>query len=110
NTPGTYAGLSSGFSGEGFSDMHFNAVAVPSDRFGAWVQQAHREPGVLDPAGYAVLVHPNVMLRPTTYGHVTPGIFEGVVDRYMGGRMSQTALINSAPRCNTQAPATRSVN
>jgi cytochrome o ubiquinol oxidase subunit 2 len=110
NQPGTYAGLSSAFSGEGFSDMHFNAVAVPSDRFGAWVQEAHRAPGVLDPASYAVLAHPNVMLRPATYGQVAPGIFEGVINRFMSGRMSQTALINSAPRCDPQQPATRSVN
>jgi cytochrome o ubiquinol oxidase subunit 2 len=110
NTPGTYAGLSSGFSGPGFSDMHFDAVAVPADRFGAWVQQAHTTTNVLDPAAYAVLARPNVLVQPVTYGHVAPGIFDGVVDRYMSGRMSQTALINSAPHCNTQGLATRSVN
>jgi hypothetical protein len=65
---------------------------------------------VLDTASYAVLAQPNVVVKPVTYGHVAAGIFDGVIDRYMSGRMSQTALINSAPRCNTQGLATRSVN
>jgi len=33
---GTYAGLSSHYSGDGFSDMHFDVEAVPKDGFTAW--------------------------------------------------------------------------
>ena len=35
--PGTFLGLSSHFSGDGFSDMHFDVEALPADRFSAWV-------------------------------------------------------------------------
>jgi cytochrome o ubiquinol oxidase subunit II len=110
NTPGTYNGFSSAFSGPGFSDMHFDTVAVPSDRFGAWVQQAHSAPGVLDQANYDVLARPGIQLRPTTYGRVAPGIFDGVVDRYMSAPASKVALNNSAPSRPTQGSAPRSVN
>ena len=35
--PGTFRGMSANFSGDGFSDMHFNVEAVPTDEFAHWV-------------------------------------------------------------------------
>src|SRR5580692_7068161 len=37
--PGVYAGRSAHFSGDGFSDMHFDVHAVPPAAFAAWVGQ-----------------------------------------------------------------------
>ena len=34
---GTFAGLSSHYSGDGFSDMHFDVQAVSAERFSAWI-------------------------------------------------------------------------
>ena len=36
--PGTFRGLSSHYSGNGFSDMHFDVQAVPAPQFAAWVE------------------------------------------------------------------------
>ena len=33
---GTYRGFSAQFSGDGFSDMHFDVDAVPDDKFAQW--------------------------------------------------------------------------
>src|SRR5215471_7747954 len=38
--PGSFAGISSNFSGDGFSDMRFVVVAVPAHRFEQWVTSA----------------------------------------------------------------------
>jgi cytochrome o ubiquinol oxidase subunit 2 len=37
DAPGTYRGQSAAFSGEGFSDMHFDTVAMSNADFDAWV-------------------------------------------------------------------------
>ena len=42
--PGTFQGLSAHFSGDGFSDMHFDVHVVPPDEFADWVDAA-RERG-----------------------------------------------------------------
>src|ERR1700732_1303785 len=38
DSPGTFHGLSSHYSGDGFSDMHFDVQAVPADRFATWIE------------------------------------------------------------------------
>src|ERR1700737_85402 len=37
DAPGTFHGLSSNYSGDGFSDMHFDVEAVQAERFAAWI-------------------------------------------------------------------------
>ena len=36
--PGTFRGLSAHFSGDGFSDMHFDVHVVPPEQFAKWAQ------------------------------------------------------------------------
>jgi cytochrome o ubiquinol oxidase subunit 2 len=108
DVPGTYAGLSSAFSGPGFSDMHFDALAMPRERFDAWVGQARNAPVALDDATYRVLEQPSTKAPVTTYARVTPGLFDSIVDRYMAGRMPSMAFNDSAPICTAQGLAPRS--
>jgi len=37
--PGTYAGHNQQFSGRGYADMHFKAIATSREQFEAWVQK-----------------------------------------------------------------------
>jgi cytochrome o ubiquinol oxidase subunit II len=90
--PGTYAGRSSAFSGPGFSDMHFDTVAMPQEQFGAWIRQARNAPVSLDEATYRSLEVPSIKAPATTYASVTPGLFDSIVDRFMAGRMPAMAL------------------
>jgi cytochrome o ubiquinol oxidase subunit II len=90
--PGTYVGRSSAYSGEGFSDMHFDTVAMPQEQFDAFLGEARNAPIVLDSSTYRVLEQPSTKTPVTTYTRVTPGLFDSIVDRFMAGRMPAVAF------------------
>jgi cytochrome o ubiquinol oxidase subunit II len=86
--PGTYGGLSANFSGAGFSDMRFAAVAVPPAQFQQWLTEARARPQALDAAGYAAIAQPG-LAPAATYAPVAPGLFQSIV--------AQTAGVPSHP-------------
>ncbi len=55
DTPGTFRGLSSHYSGDGFSDMHFDVQAVPAEGFAAWIEATRNTGPTLDPRSYTSL-------------------------------------------------------
>jgi cytochrome o ubiquinol oxidase subunit 2 len=79
--PGVYAGLSAQFSGDGFSDMRFDTVALAPARFAAWTATARASRDVLDAAHYAQLARPGVPSASAAalYGAVEPRLFETIV-------------------------------
>ena len=50
DTPGTFHGLSSHYSGDGFSDMHFDVRALPPEQFTAWIEATRKAGPTLDRA------------------------------------------------------------
>ena len=52
---GTFRGQSSHFSGDGFSGMHFEVMAVPAEQFAAWVEATRNTGPTLDAASYTGL-------------------------------------------------------
>jgi cytochrome o ubiquinol oxidase subunit 2 len=76
--PGVYEGLSSHYSGDGFSGMRFKVHAVPPQQFAAWAASAHSGPP-LDAATYDQLQKPSSYAKPFTYGSVAPGLFDAIV-------------------------------
>jgi cytochrome o ubiquinol oxidase subunit 2 len=76
--PGTYRGLSSQFSGNGFADMRFGVDAVSVEDFARWVDTARSAGPVLDGSTYADLVKPSSAVAPFTYRAVTPGFFDDI--------------------------------
>jgi cytochrome o ubiquinol oxidase subunit 2 len=78
DTPGTYAGLSAQFSGDGFSDMRFDLVATTPAQFAQWLATARAGTSALDAASYAALAKPGVSASAATFGRVAPGLFEAV--------------------------------
>jgi cytochrome o ubiquinol oxidase subunit II len=77
--PGTYDGLSSHFSGDGFPGMQFKAHVLPPDQFAMWAQGSRGQGGVLDGRAYAELSRPTSYVKPMTYGAVAPGLFDAIV-------------------------------
>src|SRR5260370_306420 len=73
--PGIYRGFSAQFSGEGFSDMRFNADAVPDEKFAQWLNTARGAGPELDAKTYADLPKPSASVAPFTYRAVAPGLF-----------------------------------
>jgi cytochrome o ubiquinol oxidase subunit 2 len=93
--PGSYAGLSSNYSGAGFSDMHFQAIATTEDGFKDWIAKAKATPVVLNAETYKALSQQSSKVPVAYYGSVTPGLFGGIVNKYMGG-MSHEAMSHEA--------------
>jgi cytochrome o ubiquinol oxidase subunit II len=77
--PGTFHGLSSHFSGDGFSDMHFDVQAVPTDRFATWIDAARNAGPTLDANSYAALTSQSVATSPYTFRSVDPELFKNIV-------------------------------
>src|SRR5271168_882563 len=67
DAPGTFHGLSSHYSGDGFSDMHFDVRALPAAQFAAWIETTKSDGPTLDPAGYATLAKQSIDAKPFTY-------------------------------------------
>jgi cytochrome o ubiquinol oxidase subunit 2 len=77
---GTYAGISAQFSGDGFSDMHFDVHALPAADYVKWIADAKGGGAALDKNAYAELVKPSENVAPTTYRSVENGLFDAIVD------------------------------
>jgi cytochrome o ubiquinol oxidase subunit II len=94
---GTYRGMSANYSGAGFSDMVFNADAVPADRFAAWVTEARSGP-VLDAQSYAALAKPSRAVAPLTYGAVAPGLFGEIVNSVGTPQQASRSVVPTSQR------------
>jgi len=101
---GTYDGLSSAFSGPGFSDMHFDVVATSPADFDKWVAQVKSSPLTLNAENYRSLEAPSIKNPAAVYANVDPGIFDSVVNRYMADRMPQTADAATSDICTAATP------
>ncbi len=79
DTPGTFRGLSSHFSGDGFADMHFDVRAVPAERFDSWVDAARDKGPTLDVETYTALARQSTNVAPYTFRATEPGLFQQIV-------------------------------
>jgi cytochrome o ubiquinol oxidase subunit 2 len=82
DTPGRFIGRNTQYSGRGFSDQHFAAIAMTSLDFEAWVARAKQSPMQLDAAAYAALAKPSAKHPVTLYSTFEPGLFERIIRRY----------------------------
>jgi cytochrome o ubiquinol oxidase subunit 2 len=79
DTPGEFQGLSAHFSGDGFSDMHFDVHVVPSDQFSKWTQDAASADETLDERSYQELAKPSMNNPPAIYRLADPDLFNAIV-------------------------------
>jgi cytochrome o ubiquinol oxidase subunit 2 len=80
--PGTFFGHNQQFSGRGYADMHFKAVAVSGGQFAAWVQKTKQSANKLDLARLEELAKPSMGYPVTTFSSVMPGLFEHIMGKY----------------------------
>ena len=76
---GDYPGLSSNFSGDGFSDMRFVVHAVPASEFLSWLARTRGEGSALDADAYSQLARAGSNAQIQTYRTVDPNLFERIV-------------------------------
>ena len=79
--PGSFRGISSHFSGDGFSDMHFEVQALDAAGFAAWMDSARTSGPVLDAASYAELAKQSAKIPLSTYGSVDPALFQKITSQ-----------------------------
>jgi cytochrome o ubiquinol oxidase subunit II len=76
---GDYPGLSSNFSGDGFSDMRFLVHAIPASEFLSWHERTASEGEALNARAYSQLALASSHTQTQTYSHVDPDLFEQIV-------------------------------
>ena len=77
--PGTFGGLSAHFSGDGFSDMHFDVHVVPSEQFSKWTQDAAHADKSLDERSYGEIAKPSKNSPAAIYRLADQQLFQLIV-------------------------------
>ena len=104
--PGPLWGQSSHFSGDGFSDMHFEVRALTAADFAGWVENTRKDGPVLDDASYAELAKQSIKVSPYTYRDAEDKLFDKVLSQKLapgpgpkdsgGGQAGQASLDTKA--------------
>jgi len=81
DAPATFRGLSSHYSGEGFSDMHFAVKALSAEDFARWVNTTRERGPVLDAASYTALAKQSLDVTPSTFSSVERDLFTRIVSQ-----------------------------
>jgi len=105
--PGTYAGQNQQFSGDGYADMNFEALAVSREEFESWVNKIRQSPEKLDMERYQELEQPNVNAPVTHFSEVKPDLFEHILSKYnksMGMNPGTTIRKPEPAQINPSAP------
>jgi cytochrome o ubiquinol oxidase subunit II len=79
DAPGTFLGLSSQYSGDGFASMHFEVLALPAEAFNTWIEAARTKGPKLNPVTYAALARQSMNIPAFTYSAVEPQLFQQTV-------------------------------
>jgi cytochrome o ubiquinol oxidase subunit 2 len=75
---GVFGGLAAHFSGDGFSDMHFEVHVVPPAAFSKWAQDASQADEALDAHRYAQIALPSMKSAPASYRLAEPDLFQSI--------------------------------
>ena len=102
---GTYPGLSGHYSGDGFSDMHFDVVAQPADQFAASIEAIRAKGPTLDSRSYDDLLWQSTPPSPFTYREVEPELFHKIVSQNLPVGYGPTKGQPGAPLQGAATPA-----
>ncbi|MGC8534135.1 MAG: ubiquinol oxidase subunit II [Rhizomicrobium sp.] len=83
---GTYQGMSSNFSGDGFSNMRFAAKAMSAKDFRAWVEKVRASHQALTLSAYRKLAKPSENLPVEHYATVAPRLFHDILNLCTDGQ------------------------
>lgn len=83
NEVGSYSGHNQQFTGQGYSDMHFETHVVSQEEFQAWIQKVRQSSDKLDMDRYEAVAKPSEGFFPITYfSSVRPALFDYVVTQF----------------------------
>ena len=81
--PGTYAGQNQQFSGRGYAEMNFEAIATSREQFETWVQKVKQSPEELDLARFEELEKPSADQPVAYFSSVKLDLFDHVIRKYL---------------------------
>ena len=96
DTLGTFQGLSAQFSGDGFSDMHFDVHVVPSEQFLKWAQDASGAEKALDERSYEEIASPSMNSEQAIYRLADPNLFHSIVTQKLPPTKGMQAGVKGA--------------
>jgi cytochrome o ubiquinol oxidase subunit 2 len=91
DAPGRFVGRNTQYSGGGFSDQHFEVLAMTAADFDAWVAKAKQSSDKLDTATYAKLVEKSRRNPVAYYSAIEPKLFDSVIAKYNHDHHAQAA-------------------
>ncbi|WP_321961856.1 ubiquinol oxidase subunit II [Paraburkholderia sp. J7] len=94
---GDFDGLSSNYSGKGFSDMKFRTLATSQQDFDAWVQKVKASSTQLSMDEYATVAKPQEKAPVQYFSTVDPKLFNNIIAKYNNGHVT-----NFDPSCVTK--------
>lgn len=84
NKPGSFTGISSNYSGAGFSGMHFAVQGMTEEAFANWVETTRSGGGDLQRLNYLKLEKPSINEPVHRYASVAPDLYEAILNRCVG--------------------------
>ncbi|MFL9863524.1 ubiquinol oxidase subunit II [Paraburkholderia fungorum] len=84
---GDYAGVSANYSGRGFSDMKFRALATNPEQFNAWVEKVKASSDRLDMNEYSTVSQPGEKAPVRYFSSVDPKLFYNIIAKYNNGHV-----------------------
>jgi cytochrome o ubiquinol oxidase subunit 2 len=88
--PGRFMGRNVQYSGRGFADQQFNAIATTKENFDAWVAKVKASPDTLDAQTYEQLAKPSAKVPVTYYSGVEPNLFSTIIAKWRHGDPAPT--------------------
>lgn len=92
---GEYAGLSSNYSGFGFSGMKFVAKASSQTEFDEWVDTVRQSRSVLGFGEYEELAQKSKNNPVTHYSSVVQGLYDTIIKKFMAPAKTPTPMLMS---------------
>lgn len=80
---GSFSGMSTNFSGNGFSDMHFIVKATSQERFAEWVREVQQAPKRLTLSEYNKLTKPSDHDPVRYFSSPAKHLFKQIIQKYM---------------------------
>ncbi len=87
---GTYRGLSSNYSGAGFTGMKFEVQVVSHSQFTEFITSTRGTKPALSPLVYEMLVVPSENTPQSTYGAIPPQLYNDIIMKYMMPKKEMT--------------------
>jgi cytochrome o ubiquinol oxidase subunit 2 len=82
DAPGQFVGRNTQYSGRGFSQQHFTAIAMTRPGFEEWVAKVKESANTLDTAAYERLARPGTLRAAIRFSSYKPNLFDEIIVKY----------------------------